>query len=163
MAFTVSAFFNVSQAVGRNGHNASTDVMLVQYMLWHTLIQTVPNFMRNVGHFPNNCPVGIGPDAIFPHTGVYTANLDQWILCFQKTANQSGHGPLFEDGRVDRAPVGWGKRSSGSGGKWCTMQALNYVLFTQADLPYSQLADFSDVPPTLARELKQLVLPDWSD
>jgi hypothetical protein len=160
MAFTVAAFFNVQGSVGRNGHNSETDVMLVQYMLFHACIQSVPNFTRNIGNFPVNSP-GIGPGAIFPTNGVYTSELDEWIRSFQRTANQSGLGPLTEDGRVDRAPVGWGKGSSAAG-TWYTIQALNYVLFTKAERPYSTLADFSDVPPRLAQELKLVVLPGWT-
>jgi len=160
MAFTVSAFFNVQEAVGHNCQNYQTDVMLVQYMLFHACIQSVPNFTRNVGRFPVNAP-SVGPNAIFPHNGAYTRDLDEWIKSFQSTANRSGLGQLTEDGRVNRAPVGWDKGAGGSG-TWFTIQALNYVLYTKADKPYSNLADFSDVPPPLAQELKLVVLPGWS-
>lgn len=110
MAITMAPFYNVQGSVGSGGTNSRSDVMLVQYMLWHICIQTRPNWDRNYVWTPFD-PDGVhGPRAIFPCDGKYTSDLDKWIRCFQQTANERGMGPLTVDGRVNRAPVGWGTR-----------------------------------------------------
>ncbi len=161
MAMTIAPFYNVQEAVGRGAGGYATDIMLVQYMLFKICINPRPYFDRNLGTFG---PVLSGPNggrALFPYTGVYSPDLDQWIMAFQKAANERGYGPLVADGKINRAPVGWGKRGSGSGGRWYTIQAMNLIMYRTAVQPYSSLPDLSDVPGALADELRRVVLPDW--
>jgi hypothetical protein len=161
MAFTIVPFYNVQSPVGRGVGGQGTDVMLVQYMLFHVCIQRRPHFTRNIGIFPPTAPPGIGPAAIFPFDGIYRPDLDKWITTFQSTATARGYGPLVVDGRIDRASVGWGKKSSGKAGGWRTIQALNLLMYQTCEVPYTQLPDLSDVPGALASELKRVMLPDW--
>jgi hypothetical protein len=155
MAKTIAPFYNVDTSVGRGGVNSRTDVMLVQYMLWHIMIQSVPNWVGQfIPAFPNG-PDGIGPEAIFPHNGIYTRDLDQWIVCFQQTCNQyAGHslGGLTTDGHVDVAPGGWGKRSSGRP-TWYTIQAMNKALWIMNGASFANLPNLSDVPVELTKDL----------
>jgi len=161
MAFTIVPFYNVDSTVG-GGSGLKTDVMLVQYMLFHVCIMQIPHFGRNLGRFGPTAPAGIGPDAIFPFTGLYTPDLDKWILNFQQHANRKGYGPLTTDGRVNRAPVGWGKNGGGSAGHWYTIQALNLLMYETSEGSYSDLPTLSDVPAELKKELRLVELPDRS-
>lgn len=106
-------------------------------------------------------PRGLGPEAIFPFSGIYTRDLDKWIGTFQTVANQRGFGPLTVDGMINPAPVGWGKRSIGKTGRWYTMQALNLIVLQKATIPWRGLPDASDLPGALADELKLVGLEDY--
>lgn len=79
MAITMAPFYNVQGSVGSGGTNSRSDVMLVQYMLWHICIQTRPNWDRNYVWTPFD-PDGVhGPQAIFPCEG---STLLIWINGF---------------------------------------------------------------------------------
>lgn len=162
MARTVKPFYNISRPVGRGVGGLSTDVMLIQYMLWHILVQHRPDFANGrYGVLPRERGLDVGPAAIDPVNGVYTPDLDTWILLFQKVSNEKGLGPLTEDGRVDPSRVGWGQGSRGTAVGWNTMQALNFALQQQCTLrPYGELPGFSRVPESLASELRVVQLPD---
>jgi hypothetical protein len=138
--------------------------MLVQYMLFKVCIQPRPFFTRNVGIFGPTMPSDVNDAlAIFPYSGKYSPDLDKWIRNFQASANASRYGPLTVDGRINRAPVGWGKKSMGAtGGHWYTIQALNLLMFQMCEGPYSELPRLSDVPAQLAQELQLVVLPEWA-
>jgi hypothetical protein len=158
MALTVVPFYTIQSPVGL-GSGFGTDVMLVQYMLFHVCVQPIPFFGRNLGLFGPTAPA-VGPAAIFAFTGVYTPELDQWILTFQQTANQRGFGPLTEDGQINPAPVGWGQKPHVSGAHWYTIQALNLLMYQRYERPYTELPTFSDVPAALAKDLTLVMLPD---
>lgn len=162
MAFTIAPFYNVQSSVGRGVGGSRTDVMLVQYMLFHACVQRRPHFARNIGIFPPTAPPGMGAAALFPFDGVYRPDLDQWISTFQAQANAEGYGALVVDGRIDRANVGWGRKSSETAARWRTIQALNLILFRTCELPYDQLPNLSDLPAALAGELKRVVLPEFA-
>lgn len=154
MAITMAPFYNVQGSVGSGGTNSRSDVMLVQYMLWHICIQTRPNWDRNYVWTPFD-PDGVhGPRAIFPCDGKYTSDLDKWIRCFQQTANERGMGPLTVDGRVNRAPVGWGKPSKLGPGKWYTLQAMNRLMYAMNADSFARLPQLDDVPPELKNDLR---------
>lgn len=162
MGITIAPFYNVTQAVGRGARGYSTDIMLVQYMLFKICINPRPHFDRNIGTFG---PVLTGPNGgrcLFPFTGEYSTDLDEWIAAFQQAANQRGFGPLVVDGKINRAPIGWGKSSRGTGGQWYTIQAMNLILFQTMQQPYTVFPDLSDVPAALSTELKRVILPEWT-
>lgn len=161
LALTIVPFYNVQAPVGRGAGGATTDVMLVQYMLFHVCVQSSPHFGRNAGVFGPTSPPGIGPRALFPFTGIYTPELDEWILTFQRSANSRGYGRLVEDGKISRAPVGWGKRSKHRDSKWYTLQALNYIMYQKCEQPYTRLPDLSDIPAPLASDLKVVMTPEY--
>ena len=154
MAFKIAPFYNVSSSVGRGAGGITSDVMLVQYMLFHVCIMPDPHFRRNGGWGSPVAPAGFGPAAIYPFTGVYTTDLDQWIVAFQEAANSRGMGVLAVDGRINRASVGWGRDSKQTSGRWSTIQALNELMYRFCEKPYSELPDLSDVPPQLRDSLK---------
>lgn len=168
MPSTVSAFFNVSNSVGKNGLNTGLDTMLVQYMLWHIMVQGHPNFtkrglwLHNIlpGQIPDPRFEGLGPQAIYPFNGRYNPELDKWILAFQIIANSEGFGPLVQDSRIDNSPVGWGLKSRHRTIPWRTIQALNLILYSKCDHYYSNLPNFSDVPGELQTYLLRVSLPD---
>ena len=159
MALTVVPFYTVQSAVGR-GRGIGTDVMLVQYMLFHVCLQSRPFFTRNPGLFPSTAPRSVGPAAIFPFNGVYTPELDKWIMTFQQTANERGFGPLTVDGQINPPSVGWGRKPHVSGGHWYTIQALNILMYQKCERPYTELPNLSDVPAALAKDLTIVMLPD---
>ena len=162
MPFTIAPFYNVQYTVGRGGTNYPTDVMLVQYMIWKTCVQSSPYFGRNDGIFapyPVYPPDVDNTDAIQNFDGFYTPELGDWIEAFQLAANQRGFGTLTVDGRVARAPVGWGKNARA--GVWYTIQALNLLMFRQSEQPYANLPDLSDVPVPMGDQLKLIVVEDW--
>ena len=110
MAHTIAMFYNVDLSVGKGGANSSTDVMLVQYMLFHIMVQPIPNWVGQfLPGFPDNPASGIGPPALFPHNGIYTPQLDDWITTFQGDCNAIGFGPLTVDGRVNPSSTQLGK------------------------------------------------------
>jgi len=152
MAITMAPFYNVNARVGPGGANNPTDVMLVQYMLFTICIQPRPHWDKQSNIFTPTAP-DCGPGAIFPYTGVYAPELERWIRNFQETANQRGYGPLTVDGRVDPAPVGWGKPSGGGGPKWYTLQALNRLLYAFNPDSFANFPNLSDVPGPLAAAL----------
>jgi len=161
MTHSILPFYNVTSAVGK-GKGNRTDVMLVQYMLFKVCINPRPHFAKSFNFGPT-APPGIigGAEAIFPHTGTYSTELDKWIANFQSTANQRGYGPLTVDGVVSPAPVGWGRQSIGRTNRWYTMQALNVLMLEKSERPYSQLPDLDDVPAELGGELKLFALNDF--
>ena len=125
MAFKIAPFYNIHNSVGRGAGGSGSDVMLVQYMLFHVCVMPDPHFRSNRGEWTPVAPAGLGPGAIYPFTGLYTTELDQWISAFQEAANSRGMGVLTVDGRINRAPVGWGKHIKLTSGRWYTIQALN--------------------------------------
>lgn len=159
MPHQILPFYNVTSRVG-GGSGRSLDVMLVQYFLFKVCINGTPHFEKSTLFTPM-APRGLGPEAIFPYTGRYTPQLDQWIGTFQVTANSRGFGPLTVDGRINPAPIGWGRRSIGKGGKWYTMQALNLLLMQKATIPWGDLAQASDLPSALSDELNLIRLEDY--
>lgn len=159
MPHQILPFYNVTSRVG-GGTGRSLDVMLVQYLLFKVCINGSPHFEKPTMFTPM-APGGLGPAAIFPFSGRYTAELDQWIRTFQETANSRGFGPLTVDGKINPAPVGWGRRSIGKGGRWYTMQALNWLLIQKATIPWSELPEASDLPSALSDELRLMGLEDY--
>ena len=159
MARTVAMFYNVDLSVGKGGANSPTDVMLVQYMLWHICIQPRPNWEgQSLSVFPDN-PPNTGPEALFPHNGVYTKKLDDWIAMFQRDCSEMGHpyGPLTVDGRINRAPIDWGRPSSGRR-TWYTIQAMNLAMITMNNQSFLRLPNLSDVPAPLSSSLTRLIV-----
>ena len=167
---TVHAFFNVSSSVGKHGANIDLDVMLVQYMLWNIMVQGALHFTI-LRAWKNILPTeiigtefqGLGPEAIYPVDGVYQKELDTWVLSFQIIANHQGFGPLIQDSRVDPSPIGWGLKSRSKTVPWRTIQALNLVLSRKCNKNayfYSNLPNFSDVPPALRQHSLLVQLPD---
>lgn len=166
MAVCVVPFYNISCPVGKGVGGFSTDVMLVQYMLWISLIQTYPNYRRGrlSSTLPGEAGIDIGPQAIYPHNGIYHPELDLWISFFQLVVNvKSGWPPLVQDGRVDPAPVGWGHRSKGESNKWTTIQAMNYSLYTQCNGRYQDIPSLSCFPKPLAAELEMISIGGMPD
>ena len=159
MPHTILPFYNVDSPVG-GGKGRPMDVMLVQYMLFKVCINGSPHFGKSTMFTPI-APPGSGPAAVFPFTGIYTRELDDWIRMFQERANQRGLGPLTVDGKINPAPIGWGKRSVGKTGKWYTMQALNLLMLQKAQIPYSELPSATDLPSALANDLKVFCLEDF--
>ena len=160
MAIVIAPFYNVQYAVGKGLSNFSTDVMLVQYFLFHICVNPVPHWTGNRGNWT---PVLLlsGPGAIFPFNGVYTPELSDWIAVFQRAANERGLGPLTVDGRVNRAPVGWGKKSSGKA-TWYTLQAMNFLMWRFNDKAFASLGNVSDIPGALAKDLNGIQFSDYS-
>lgn len=159
MAFKIAPFYNVTNSVGRGVRGSGTDVMLVQYMLFHVCIMPDPHFRNNRDEWTPVAPAGAGPAAIFPFTGVYTPELDDWIAVFQDAANRRGMGTLTVDGRINRASVGWGKGSKQGTGRWFTIQALNELMWRFSEKPYSELPNLSDVPAQLKEDLSRFDIP----
>lgn len=153
MAITMAPFYNVNAAVGKGCQNYRTDVMLVQYMLFYICIQSRPHWDENHSFWTPNAPP-LGPQAIFPFTGDYNPELDAWIRDFQETANERGFGPLTVDGRINRAPVGWGRPSKLGVGHWYTLQAMNRVLYGCSPRSFANLPQLSDVPAPLSADLR---------
>jgi hypothetical protein len=154
MAITMAPFYNVNSAVGPACQNFASDVMLVQYMLFHICVQPVPHWDKQHNVWTPNSP-GIGPQAIFPYTGIYTPELERWIGNFQLTANERGYGPLKVDGRINRAPVGWGRPSKAIGAHWYTLQAMNRLLYQFNADSFANLPNLSDLPASLAADLNR--------
>jgi hypothetical protein len=161
MAFKIAPFYNVQNSVGRGVGGSGSDVMLVQYMLFHVCIQPNPHFSNNRGEWTPVAPAGAGPGAIFPFDGIYRPELDDWIAVFQGAANRRGMGQLTIDGRINRAPVGWGKRSKQRAGRWFTIQALNELMWRFSEKPYSDLPNLSDIPGQLKTDLTRFDIPDF--
>ena len=75
MAHTIAMFYNVDLSVGKGGANSSTDVMLVQYMLFHIMVQPIPNWVGQfLPGFPDNPASGIGPRRCFLTTAFTRRN-----------------------------------------------------------------------------------------
>ena len=160
MPHTILPFYNVDSQVG-GGKGRPMDVMLVQYMLFKVCINGSPHFGKATMFTPTSPSNASGPGAIFPFTGIYTRELDDWIKMFQERANQRGFGPLTVDGKINPAPVGWGKHSVGKTGKWYTMQALNLLMLHKAQIPYSQFPiAATDLPSMLAKDLATFGIED---
>ena len=162
MAMTIVPFYNVTAAVGRGVGGYSTDIMLVQYMLFKICINPRPHFDRNLGLFG---PVLSGPNGgrcLFPFTGAYSTDLDEWIMAFQRAANERGYGQLVVDGKINRAPVGWGQHSGGGHRSWYTIQAMNLIMYRTIVPPYVDFPNLSDMPAALGTELSRVALPEWT-
>ena len=158
MTITIAPFYNVFGNVGPNGPNYHPDVMLVQYMLFHTMVQAQPHWTAQFGEMSRVLSTD-GPDAIFPFSGDYTPSLSNWISIFQSIGNRRGLGPMTVDGTVSRAGVG---RGSPSGHKpaWYTIQALNRTLYRMNRASFMVLTTLSDVPAPLATDLNTVQLDD---
>jgi hypothetical protein len=151
MALAIAPFYNVNYAVGAGRPNDRADVMLVQYFLFHIMIN-FDGWRNNRGNWTPAAP-NIGPAAIFPYTGLYTPDLTLWIRCFQRTANERGDGPLATDGVIDRAHVGWGNPAKPGHG-WYTIQAMNRLMWRFNSDAFRNLAEVADLPAEVKADLK---------
>jgi len=159
MALTIAPFYNVQQVVGQGGSNLRSDVMLVQYMLFHICVSPTPHWDANHGSF-SLLLLSKGPGALFPFTGEFTPDLAEWIAVFQDHGTRRGEGPMSIDGRINRAPVGWGKPMAARSG-WYTIQAMNRLMWRFNSRSFAVLPTLSDVPPALAADLSRVQFTDF--
>jgi hypothetical protein len=152
MALTYAPFYDVEYPVGTNKMNASTDVMLVQYFLFHILVGS--NW--NIPYGPW-VPESGGPAAIFPIDGVFKPGLVDWIKAFQTFANNNGLGPLFVDGFVSHGGAAWGRHKP-KAQRWYTIHAMNNVLFLANKQRFFNLAKDPTVPAALQTALDTMLV-----
>ncbi len=139
MAEKLLPFYNVEQAVGKNGFNQGSDVLLIQF------------FLSEIGKVP--------PHPIPPPTTPLVLNGDPnsvpllitWIEWFQKGVKAVGN-PGVVDGRVDSAKT-FDKWSYFNNTKGLfvdgTMQDINFAYRRRFKKAHNDLAHAPNCPPQL--------------
>lgn len=149
MTYTYPPFYDVESSVGEGASpNGESDVMLVQYLLYYTLVDSTWPMP-----FGPQFPPGVnGLDAIFPIQGTATAELGSWIRTFQSVANANDLGPLAVDGIVSHGGAAWGQVKPRAA-NWFAIHALNHLLFQADQDRFWNLATDDTVPPALQQAL----------
>jgi hypothetical protein len=130
MAYFIQAMYNLSKPVGQGLPNLADDVRLLQVMLTE---------YAKYGF-------GWAPPTPLPVDGVFSENLRQWILAFQKFVRQSGYN-VTVDGKVHPMPMrgrtDWSPEIAGS---LSTMYSLNAGLFRANQTVHAAVGDRLRLP-----------------
>lgn len=154
MAVRAAHYYDVFAHVGPSCPNYVPDVQLVQFFLFTMTSANAWNVPAVLMPF---IPPGVtGQSALYPHTGIYTPELSQWIRAFQAAANDQGFGPLIVDGKVNPANKLWGRRNVSS--HWYTILAMNEVLIRANKPRFLDLPNDASLPPQLRSDLQGFVL-----
>ncbi len=172
MAYIVAPFYDVSADVGQSRLNYQTDVMLVQYFLYYTFVNSgvSPWPVARVGNFHmQGSPAALtrsggGSEvarALFPFDGIFRAGLTEWIGTFQENANEIGWGPIVVDGVVVHGGVGWGQNDTDAR-KWTTIRAFNHSFFLRDKDRFLALSTDIALPPSVKKDLQLVTSSDLS-
>lgn len=154
MAALGQPFYNVGSTVGKNGANARTDVMLIQYFIFNLIVTPSATWRKQqVFGGLSTAPAGADPSALFPFNGFPHKDLPLWIAGFQQFAPLQGQGfpPMTVDGVVSPMPSHWGDRERHQG--WFTIQTLNQALSRANPEAFTSLLDVPDLPQALKDDL----------
>ena len=130
MAYFIPTMYNITKPVGQGLPNVADDVRLVQVLL--------TEFARS--------DFGWAPPTPLPVDGMYSENLRQWILAYQKRVQRAGYN-VVADGKVHPMPMksksDW---SHEVGGYHSTMYSLNSGLLHWNREAHANVADRLRLP-----------------
>ncbi|MBL8229775.1 MAG: hypothetical protein JNL98_14900 [Bryobacterales bacterium] len=135
-------FYNIDKAVGPYAPNQPDDVMLVQFFLSRIAAAATTSIAR--------------PETPIQVNGVYTPELSQWILWYQKSNNTSGVTQLVADGRVDPMQ---GVRGAEQGAMPLTINALNRSYRRRFRASHDTLDQDQSVPAQLRQRFAASEFP----
>jgi len=113
--------YNVDAPVGAGQPNSADDVILVQ-MLFMQLAPGAPNTFQGLPPLTAN--------------GIYTANLGDWILAFQRAATR-----LANDGKIDPIRAQEGHFVTNIGSRRSTLLLMNFNCANQNPVGHRRIAE----------------------